>query len=91
MNVQDLYEALGRMIESGRGDYPVVVVTANPSMGGRACSEVKYASRGIDWESGRFNLVTEDEVVKMPYSRPLGDLKKEPIELKNLSNLKNPE
>lgn len=42
----------------------VVIITSENSMGGRACSTLQYAHRGIDWESGRFNLTAEHDLFK---------------------------
>lgn len=43
----------------------VVVITSEPSLGGRACSSVHHASKGFDWENYRFNLVTDHKLKKV--------------------------
>lgn len=95
MTVEELYKILKRGIENDNthkdfANLEVVVITHDPSMGPRASSILKYASRGIDWEGGLFNLVTEDHLIKQG-----GTLTKDKIimqqQLEKLKNPKNPE
>ena len=43
-------------------DEEVVVVIKLPysTVGGRPCSKVKFANSGFDWDSGKFEMITED-------------------------------
>lgn len=45
-------------------DLKVVIVTKDPSVGPRACSQVIAANKGFDWENFRFNIEPQDNLVK---------------------------
>jgi hypothetical protein len=89
MTIKELHTRLEHEIKQGRSDYHIKIITDNTSMGGRASTNLKYASSGMDWESGQFNLVAEDRIIKIKGDDI--DLSLEAIQLKNMSNPKNPE
>ena len=92
MTAKELYEYLGRQIESQSqfADLEVVVVTKamGHHMGGRPYTRVTHVNRGMDWENGRLNITTEEAVCKVYVAHPISET---PIELKPLINPKNPE
>ena len=85
MTVEELYNKLKYEIEAGRGDNVVHIIASNSSMGPRASSELKYANVGFDWEHGRFNLVSKEQLFLHHFNIS------ETIKLKNLNNPQNPE
>ena len=91
MTIKELYTKLEHEIKQGREDYDIKIITNNTSMGGRASTNLKYASSGFDWESGQFNLVAEDNIIKVKDNYIELSLGKEVNQLNNLQNLKNPE
>ena len=44
-------------------DIPVLVTTAEPSMGARASAKVTHTGMGFDWENGQFRIATDRELV----------------------------
>lgn len=48
------------------GDIDVVIPNSKPSIGGISCTHVKYASTGIDWDSGKFILTPETSLIEKP-------------------------
>lgn len=50
--------------EDCTGNEPVLITLSNPSVGGRAFTEIKYAGLGIDWEHGQFRIQPKDKLRK---------------------------
>ena len=94
MTVQELYNNLESMVAQGKGNLKVRILTDNPSIGKKQSTGIMFVSEGIDWESGEFNIVAEEKLMKMPYSHPLPTMVRKDgklVELNNLNNPKNPE
>lgn len=52
------------MVETGHGDWEVVVSLNQTSIGIEAFTKVKSIHPGFDWEYGQIRINTEDEIVK---------------------------
>ena len=91
MTVQELYEKLGRVIERGKGDYEVRIITENSGyFGPRSSVGVKYASSGFDWESNQFNLVADEKIITSKSDTKIDSIESNSIQLTNLKNPQNP-
>lgn len=64
MTLSELKEKVDFYSEHYKKDLDVVVVLQEPSMGARSCSKVVDIFPGIDWESGRLSITTEQALVK---------------------------
>jgi hypothetical protein len=67
MKLSELKKLVDYYSQKGYGgdeDLDVVVVTSDPSVGGRSYVNVTGIHPGFDWESGRLNITVDKAVVR---------------------------
>lgn len=78
LTLQELYDAASRMlrIKKLKKDTPIMITTADRSIGGRAFVYVTRIGEGFDWESGQIRIDADEKVLKYKNGR---DVAKSPI------------
>lgn len=78
LTLQELYDAALRMlrIKKLKKDTPIMITTADRSIGGRAFVYATWIGKGFDWESGQIRINTDEKVLKYKNGR---DVAKSPI------------
>ena len=66
MNLIELKKSVDFVFEkvANPDEVSVCVTLVEPSIGGRAKTEVKYAVMGFDWEQNQFRIEPKDELVR---------------------------
>jgi hypothetical protein len=64
MTLKELKERVDWAIENGDDDLKVCIPNNKVGMGGTSVTFVKQAARGIDWDSGKFILWPETEMIE---------------------------
>ena len=64
-NLKTSIEFVERRLRDGESleNIPVLVTTAEPSMGAHASARVTHTGMGFDWENGQFRIATDRELV----------------------------
>lgn len=78
LTLQELYDAALRMlrIKKMKKDTPIMITTADRSIGGRAFVYATWIREGFDWESGQIRIDTDEKVLKYKNRR---DAAKSPV------------
>lgn len=78
LTLQELYDAALRMlrIKKMKKDTPIMITTADRSIGGRAFVYATWIREGFDWESGQIRIDTDEKVLKYKNGR---DAAKSPV------------
>lgn len=78
LTLQELYDAALRMlrIKKMKKDTPIMITTADRSIGGRAFVYATWIREGFDWESGQIRIDTDEKVLKYKNER---DAAKSPV------------
>ena len=78
LTLQELYDAASRMlrIKKMRKDTPIMITTADRSIGGHAFVYATWIEEGFDWESDQIRIVTDEKILKYKNGR---DVAKSPI------------
>lgn len=78
LTLQELYDAASRMlrIKKMRKDTPIMITTADRSIGGRAFVYAAWIGEGFDWESDQIRIATDEKILKYKNER---DVAKSPI------------
>lgn len=78
LTLQELYDAALRMlrIKKMKKDTPIMITTADRSIGGRAFVYATWIREGFDWESGQIRIDTDKKVLKYKNGR---DAAKSPV------------
>lgn len=78
LTLQELYDAALRMlrIKKMKKDTPIIITTADRSIGGRAFVYATWIREGFDWESGQIRIDTDEKVLKYKNGR---DAAKSPV------------
>ena len=78
LTLQELYDAALRMlrIKKMKKDTPIMITTADRSIGGCAFVYATWIREGFDWESGQIRIDTDEKVLKYKNGR---DAAKSPV------------
>lgn len=78
LTLQELYDAALRMlrIKKMKKDTPIMITTADRSIGGRAFVYATWIREGFDWESDQIRIDTDEKVLKYKNGR---DAAKSPV------------
>ena len=71
LTLQELYDAASKMlrIKKMRKDTPIMITTADRSIGGRAFVYVAWMGEGFDWESDQIRIATDEKILKYKNGR----------------------
>ena len=78
LTLQELYDAALRMlrIKKMKKDTPIMITTADRSIGGRTFVYATWIREGFDWESDQIRIDTDEKVLKYKNGR---DAAKSPV------------
>lgn len=71
MTLVELKQHIVRLIETGHGDWKVVVDLDQPSVGAGASTDVKMIYPGFDWQYGQIRICTTNKIIEKSKDRDL--------------------